>query len=202
MKLQPFNSWKLPHHYNTMEIDITTNNKTWPGQYRDLPKTYPLGTRSLSCAHSTILFTQHPPFYLVDVLLNRVRMCHRSAHFIYIGHNLSPFCSTKQYRVRGYAFALLTSFILDIICHLSAQPSSTEFGSHLHPVCSIAIIVLIKLTVIGSTGRQSTQIGNGFNHPVVLCSTSNGPYSTCWQLSAHCQHAIDSVFNPYCTHCT
>ena len=134
-------------------------------------------------AQSYLLNT--PQFYLVDVLLNRVRMCHRSAHFIYIGHNLSPFCSTEQYRVRGYAFALLTSFILDIICHLSAQPSSTEFGSHLHPVCSIAIIVLIKLTVIGSTGRQSTQIGNGFNHPAVLCSTSNGPYS------AHCQHAMN-----------
>ena len=59
--MSTFNSWKLPHYYNTMEIDITTNNKTGPGQYRDLPKTYPLGTRSLSCAHSTILFTQHPP---------------------------------------------------------------------------------------------------------------------------------------------
>ena len=176
-----------------MEIDITTNNKTWPGQYRDLPKTLPIrySQFDLCSQHNLIYSTPNKwpdesgppaPFYLVDVLLNRVRMCHRSAHFIYIGHNLSPFCSTKQYRVRGYAFALLTSFILDIICHLSAQPSSTEFGSHLHPVCSIAIIVLIKLTVIGSTGRQSTQIGNGFNHPAVLCSTSNGPYSARWQL--------------------
>ena len=31
------NSWKLPHYYNTIEIDITNNNKIWPGQYRWLP---------------------------------------------------------------------------------------------------------------------------------------------------------------------
>ena len=105
LKLQPFNSWKLPHHYITMEIDITTNNKTWPGQYRDLPIRY---SQFVLCSQHNLIYSTPP-------------------NFIWL-----MFCSIES----GCVIALLTSFILDIICHLSAQPSSTEFKD-MPSLCSL-----------------------------------------------------------------